>query len=234
MIEKQQKRNVDIWQIPLNTAASADLFALLSKNEQNKFAELKQTTSQNNYLISHATTRIILGQYLNIPPQQVKIITKANKKPILEDLATKTRLDFNLTHSENLCLLAVSLTAKIGIDLEYKRKIKNCLALAHRFFAEDEYKLILSCSKFSQNEMFLKIWTTKEAILKGANLGISGNLDKVIINLHPKLDLTTISSSISKLCSWTIHSIPIHPDYIATLAVNSENNVQINYPKLNL
>lgn len=234
MIEKLTKCNVDVWIIPLNTAFNTDLFALLSQNEKEKFAQLSQTNLQNNYLITHATTRIILSQYLNLPPCQIKIVTKTNRKPIVSDSATRARLDFNLTHSKNLCLLAISLTDIIGIDLEYKRKINNCLALAKRFFTNEEHKMLAAYDNLLRNDIFLRIWTAKEAVLKGADLGIAGNLDQFTVNFDKKNNLISINSLLEDLNKWSIYSLPLNNDFVATLAIKTNQITQINYHKFTL
>lgn len=88
-------------------------------------------------------------------------------KPFL----TKTpEFRFNLSHSGDWVLCAVS-DRDVGCDIEEMTHVS--LKMAERFFYQEEYQKILSCSgETEQREMFFRLWTLKESFMKMKGLGM--------------------------------------------------------------
>lgn len=99
-------------------------------------------------------------------------------KPYLQSCVLKNgthserkQLYFNLSHSEERVMCVVS-DMEVGCDVEKIDDVE--LEIAKRFFALDEYEKILSQkSKKEQNELFFRLWTTKESFVKATGLGIA-------------------------------------------------------------
>jgi hypothetical protein len=70
--------------------------------------------------------------------------------------------DANWTHSGNVCALAYSFDAMVGLDLEFFRK--NRQSLAERFFSEEEVSYLLATQHFDSE--FFRLWCRKEAYYK--------------------------------------------------------------------
>jgi hypothetical protein len=70
--------------------------------------------------------------------------------------------DANWTHSGNVCALAYSFDAVVGLDLEFFRK--NRQSLAERFFSEEEVSYLLGIQNFDRE--FFRLWCRKEAYYK--------------------------------------------------------------------
>ncbi|PQJ95513.1 hypothetical protein CXB77_15215 [Chromatium okenii] len=73
---------------------------------------------------------MILARYLAVAPAALNFIYGINGKPALADAA----LEFNLTTSGELALVAISTTA-VGVDCEMLRPQRRWLAIAQRMFA---------------------------------------------------------------------------------------------------
>lgn len=89
-----------------------------------------------------------------------------NGKPYLAD----NRLYFNLSHSENTVICAVS-EREIGADAE---KVGDFdLEIARRFFHRDEFELLEKLpTNAEKREMFFRLWTLKESFAKALGKGI--------------------------------------------------------------
>lgn len=95
-------------------------------------------------------------------------------------------LNFNLSHSENFVMCAVSGSA-VGCDVE-KIDDKD-FRLAKRFFHENEYKKIFENKNYAvQQELFFDYWTLKESFIKTIGKGLHQNLNSFFINLESKKD----------------------------------------------
>ena len=77
---------------------------------------------------------------------------------------------FSLSHSGSYAVCALS-DVEVGCDVE---KIGNAnLKLARRFFLPEEYDVVASAtSDEERNELFFRIWTLKESLMKCTGLGL--------------------------------------------------------------
>jgi len=208
------KNAIHIWTIKLNTTYSNGDLEILNAQEKDKVFQFKTKKLQNDYVVSHAAVRKILASYLQINPRELLLVSKINQKPYLDLKQNLLSLQFNLSHSCEFALLAVTLDSPIGIDIEHIREVPQCLQLAKRFFSDKEHKYLSQCSSENQNLMFLKYWTAKEAFLKAKGLGITGYLHRH--TFHFENDRVFIDKSL-----WQLTSLPIHPHYIATCAIEN-------------
>ncbi len=90
-------------------------------------------------------------------------------------LAGRARPQFNLSHSEERVMCAVS-ESEVGCDVERVRDIE--LGIARRFFYAGEYSYIMSGPDAAERrERFYRLWTLKESYMKATGLGMSLPLD---------------------------------------------------------
>jgi 4'-phosphopantetheinyl transferase len=92
-----------------------------------------------------------------------KITYKKSGKPEHENIF------FNISHSENMVVCALSSQGKIGIDIENKKNV--ILENFESWFTENEWLQIIN-SEFPQNK-FYWYWTRKESILKAMGVNLS-------------------------------------------------------------
>jgi len=71
---------------------------------------------------------------------------------------------------------ALTWNSVVGIDLEYQKDIDGLRSLSERFLSKAESQIIQTSS--SPEHTFYKIWTLKEAYLKGTGYGL-GKLSEV-------------------------------------------------------
>jgi phosphopantetheine--protein transferase-like protein len=113
------------------------------------------------------------------------------------EIIPHTTLSFS--SSANTYCACASATHHVGIDVEQRRFVENCVALAHRFFTRQEADIFVEVEADVQSELFLQIWTAKEAGLKALGLGVVSGLDKINVDydghaivLRGKTDLTLV------------------------------------------
>lgn len=102
-------------------------------------------------------------------------------------LAGQNGLYFNLSHSGNYILCAVS-DHEIGCDIEIIRDTD--LHIAKRFFHRNEYEIIASqTTDRAKSELFFRYWTLKESFLKATGLGMQLPLDQFEILLKDEISV---------------------------------------------
>lgn len=174
---------VHVWAVRLDDA-SVDLIAgreMLSPDERERAARFHFEQHRRRYLIAHIAMHEILGRYLQIDPATLFFDLGSNGKPRLPAALASSGVDFNLSHSNEMALLAVNRIGEIGVDIEYAKPDFKFQEIAERFFTAKEVAAMRSLPTELQRQAFFKCWTSKEAFLKAKGTGLSGKLDEVEI-----------------------------------------------------
>lgn len=204
---------VHIWRIPLDQPESQIqyLATILSSDELARANRFYFPEHRQRFIAGRGILRSILGEYLQIKPQQVNFDYEPRGKPFLAD--NQSGLQFNLSHSQNLGLCAVNYTRQIGIDLEYIRPTSNLEGLAQRFFLPREYELVRSLPDEQKQKIFFRYWTCKEAYLKATGDGIA-KLEEIEIALTP-----TEPASLQTFPAWNLLELVPDDNCVAAVAV---------------
>ncbi len=106
-------------------------------------------------------------------------------KPVLSNPA---RCAFNMSHSEDVALIAMADTGEIGVDVEMLRPMPDAAALARQNFSASENDELASTPQGDQALAFLLGWTRKEACLKaiGSGLSIAPNIFTAGLGMGPR------------------------------------------------
>lgn len=177
-------RTVSVWTVDLDQplAVVDALRGHLDASETLAAAARTNDTLRNRYVVAHGALRSILGARLAIPPGEVEISRccarcgdPAHGKPELAGPAAgqPERLEFGLSHSESVALIAVTTGARVGIDVEMERPRSRLDALAARVLGSEAHADWLDLAPTEQLRAFLEQWTSKEAYLKAIGAGIT-------------------------------------------------------------
>ena len=115
----------------------------------------------------------LLGDYLGTaePPA---LATDAEGKPRLA--AEPGRLSFNLSHSDDLALVAVAPGAvPVGVDVERLKGRRDLARLAARWLPPEDAGAIAAAGAGAEREVaFYAAWTRHEARVKCTGVGLAG------------------------------------------------------------
>ena len=179
------ENEVHVWLVQTNDKSSSpdDFKDLLSSAEQDRASKFKFETDRRRYTTSHAALRSILSKYVNDPARALQFAEGPYGKPKLAPSHATEKIEFNLSHSNELALIAVAQGREIGVDVEWVRANFAFDEVAQRFFTTKEVAALHALPFHLQREAFYKCWTSKEAFLKAKGTGLSGQLDEVEIVL---------------------------------------------------
>lgn len=130
-------------------------------------------------------------------------------------------LQFNLSHSADRALLAVTLGRRVGVDLEHARQIDDCDAIARRHFAPAEIHQWLSLAPERRLLGFYAGWTRKEAYVKALGGGLAMvALDRFEVSLDPDTPaaMRSIQGSREAALGWSLWSIDVADGFAAAVA----------------
>ena len=196
-----------------HTVYNDQLLCLLSSEEKQRSMQFKFEIHQRRYVMFHAFLRHVLGAYTDIKPEMLEFEYGFNQKPSLKN---QPELHFNLSHSEDEGIVAISSGAAIGVDIE-KMKVRHMSALAERFFSPHEVGYLQSLTATEQHSAFYHLWTHKEAFIKATGFGLSQDLKRFAVGLNPSR-LTHADEF--NLIDWTLQSFAWREGYSSAFAVN--------------
>ena len=150
---------VHVWRASLDQP-TADYAALLSADEQAKAQRFRFEQERRRFIVGRGTLRIILGRYLNLPPEKLQFEYRAHGKPAL----TASSLCFNLSHSEDMALYAVTHDREVGIDLEHIRPVQDVGKLAEQFFSPAERAELDALPLDKKLDSFFSGWTSQGSV----------------------------------------------------------------------
>jgi len=146
--------------------------AVLSQDELARADRFVFPHLKKQFVVARGALRDTLAQILACTPHEINFSIATHGKPFLAG----SHLQFNLSHSHEKALIAVTLNNAVGVDVE-KIKVHFELGVAQKYFSAEEYAGLLAVSdKQDQVNMFYQIWSRKEALIKCSGLGVHHKL----------------------------------------------------------
>jgi 4'-phosphopantetheinyl transferase len=191
--------DVHVWRVALDQSAGmiAKLAPLLSKDEYQKAMRYYRPADRDRFIVGRGILRRIISDYLEIPSAQLRFTYNEYGKPAVPDDQNDRALNFNLSHSAELILYAVTRGRDVGIDIEYIREDFATLEIAEHFFSKDEVAALKLLPRDQRTVGFFNCWSRKEAFIKAKGMGGSYPLTAspyrwLPVNPRPCLKLTTM------------------------------------------
>ncbi|HVN56491.1 MAG TPA: 4'-phosphopantetheinyl transferase superfamily protein [Anaerolineaceae bacterium] len=168
---------------------------VLSRDELERANRFKVKAAKIEFIQARMFLRRTLARYLFIDPSAIRLCTSPYGKPFLEPSQNWQRLEFNLSHRDGLCLLAVTRGRRIGIDLELVRATVEMEQIVTAYFSTTERIAYSRLRPQERLEGFTRGWTCKEAYLKAAGKGFHQSLTSFSVELNPTLPPRIIAST---------------------------------------
>jgi 4'-phosphopantetheinyl transferase len=214
---------VHVWHFPLviPPGREADWRAVLSPAERERADKFAFPHLRERYLAAHAIMRRLLGGYLCVDPASLAFEIAERGKPSLPGHP----LHFNLSHTNDHGLLAVTRAGAVGVDIESIDRQVDRAGIAGRFFSRAEADELASLPPDLQPEAFCNLWTRKEAWLKATGVGISEGLNQVEFNCRPgePARLLRIGGDEREAAGWFLHSFRPPGEHLGAVAVRARD-----------
>ncbi|HEV8305049.1 MAG TPA: 4'-phosphopantetheinyl transferase superfamily protein [Gemmatimonadales bacterium] len=167
---------VHCWCVTLDVppATSARLYSTLSPDERNRSARLRFARDRQRFIAARGALRDLLGRCLGTRPDAIRFTYNAFGKPELSP-EFGSRLRFNLSHSADLALIAITTDAGIGVDIEYIQPRPEYADIARSLFSAAEVDELERVPSHLYPQAFLSCWTKREAYLKARGEGLGGS-----------------------------------------------------------
>jgi 4'-phosphopantetheinyl transferase len=205
-----------IWYAWLDQVDSGFFDSILSTDEKVRANRYKNMDIRNRFVAGRGILRTVLGRFLAVDPSVIQISSTWFGKPVLAGFSG-TSIDFNVSHSGNLMVIAISENHRVGIDLECIDQKIDARAAASIVFSSEEIDYLHENE--NQPGKFFDIWTRKEAVLKTTGFGFSYPSTRFsVISSRPQSFLQWISGEVTKGNRCKIEHFSLFNDFSAALA----------------
>ena len=211
---------VHVWRVTLDER-SANFDKALAENDRTQAARFRFNVDRERFLNARASLRMTLGRYLETAPHALQFGFGAHGKPALGAAQNNLDLRFNLSHSHEFALIAITLGREIGVDIEYMRADFAGDEIAARFFSQNEIAQLDSVAPESRVTAFFDCWTRKEAYIKARGEGLSFPLNQFDVSLGPHSRAVLLGNRLdpTETSRWVLRELSPAPNYAAAIAV---------------
>lgn len=157
-----------VWRASLNLPPEEldRCSSLLTADERARAMRFFRDKDRHRFVAARGTLRSLLSRYLGLAPEEIAFTYNSHGKPLLAE----NPLYFNLTRRQNLALYAFA-RKPVGIDVEIEEAAADFQPLLPQLASTRERNLLETIPSSEQRQVFLHLWTRKEALLKAAGTG---------------------------------------------------------------
>lgn len=165
----QHPPQASLWlsrQIPsCKDLSTSDLAQYFSLSEQARLAAISAPRRKLEYISGHLLIRQALnsvfpGWHSDNHIEHLESQAPEIKGPNLQ------KINFNLSHSNNIVGCAVCSDSFIGLDIETNYRVRPYSDIAQQYFSKREAEQIAKLPRAEQQHTFYRLWTLKESLLK--------------------------------------------------------------------
>lgn len=218
--------NVHIWLASLNETDQVFevLSQSLSKDEWERADRFVFKRDRRHFVVARGILRDILARYVDCQPGEVQFHYQPDGKPGLGFPGGSPRLEFNLSHSSGLLVLAVTQGRQVGVDVERVRPLPDLDQIASYSFSNHEQNVLARLTPEEKLNGFFRCWTRKEAYLKARGTGLLIPLDSFDMSLAPDNPIRMLSNRLDpdEVLRWSFYTfIPID-GFVGALAIEGQ------------
>jgi 4'-phosphopantetheinyl transferase len=208
LIREDPAEEVHLWvcSLDLSPASVEEAYAVLADDEIERARRYRFTRDRRRFVVCRSFLRRTLAEYRSVSPLELSFVYGAFGKPGLSPRPDGARLEFNLSHSGDMAILAITRGAAVGVDVEQIVQVSDLQGMATRDFA------------------FYCCWTRKEAFLKALGHGLALPLDSFDVSLDEKRPgLVAVRNHGERPSKWKLLHLCPAPGYVAALAVKAND-----------
>jgi 4'-phosphopantetheinyl transferase len=199
---------VHVWSVDLGRPA-AHLAGALSEDELLRAANFKVEDGRRRFVGTRAALRTLLGRYLDKDPAAFRFAAGPQGKPRLDP---PSLLQFNVSHSGEVAMIAVTRERDVGVDVEQIKPRTHLDGVARRVFTAREREAI------DGDPAFYRHWVAKEAFVKATGRGIASVKSfEVLLDAPGGARLVHVGGDPEEAARWTLAPLDAPPGYAAAV-----------------
>jgi 4'-phosphopantetheinyl transferase len=211
-----------VWRASLDQPRDffARLMHILSPEERARADRFHFEADRKRCVLARGLLRLLLGHCLGRPADRLQFRNSEFGKPSLAR-GLHPPMQFNLSHSGDRVLIALSHSRALGVDIERMRMDVATEEIAARFFSANECRDLATVPPNMRCAAFFACWTRKEAYLKARGDGLSLPLEQFDVTFLPGDEPRLIETrhDPADVHRWTLQALEGGCGYKAALVV---------------
>jgi 4'-phosphopantetheinyl transferase len=208
---------VAVYRLPVDPTTAPTARALLAPEELARADRFHFDRDRARYTIARAGLRRLLGSAIHLSPLDVPLRIEGTGKPVLPP--PYQHLHFNLSHSQDLILYALSTTGPVGIDVEWITDARDHDAICRKILSANELREYEALPPPDRPAAFFSLWARKEAIAKACGQGLAAMLQRIEVPTGPPPQRGPVTVHTPELPSlWILQDLAPDPHYAAAVA----------------
>lgn len=167
---------LSVWRLRLSDLGDDPLETLRPLTvpaEHDRARRYRFDADRHRHLAGRGLIRALLAHQHDCDPRSVSIVEGPHGKPRVErPLNDGSAPEFNIAHTSDVVVVALSHTHPVGVDVEPQRRGGNVDGLAEHVLTEAEWQRWRTLPEADRSDFFFHVWTCKEAFLKATGTGL--------------------------------------------------------------
>lgn len=208
-----------VWRVSLPRLDLPELWNLLTADERERAERFHFTRDRNRFVGARGALRVLLAAHGGGRPEHLRFTYGPQGKPALA--AEDSGLRFNLAHSDDLALIAITRGGEVGVDVERVPSPEVVTEVAPRVFCQRERERLDLLGGDARRWAFARLWTRKEACIKADGAGFSLALERIdVFGRGPRVLIFDESAGgWAPSPRWSVYPVRVRPGYAGALAV---------------
>ena len=187
-----------------------ELSEMLADAEKKRLREGEYARYRRRYVISRAISRMLFESLTGESPSGPLFQNGDTAAPLIKITSGGHRISFSVSHTKQESYFAFAQGNAVGLDVEYRRRVREPLLAAEYAFAPVEVTWLKALSPDQLDSAFLRLWTRKEAVIKMHQGSIAHDMDRFTVPLDTSLGVRSIdipwheSSTVANLADFQI------------------------------
>jgi 4'-phosphopantetheinyl transferase len=179
-----------------------EIGSCLDAEERRRAAKFKLERDRSHFIETRAKLRRILASRLSIPPSEIELEYGCLGKPRLSARMPSPDLQFSVSRSAAVAVIALTIGREIGVDVEAVVSIPEADEIAAFCLSASDYDPYAASRSGDRLEAFLRHWTRLEAVSKALGCGLGEPFSW-------------------KETDWHVHSFVPMPGYVGTVVTRN-------------
>lgn len=205
---------ITLWTLDLQRPGAPEV---LSPEELARADAAVDSLQRRRRISARTALRHVLGACLDLPPAEVPILTDPQGKPHLARGPA-----FNLSHSEDLMLLAIGGMPAVGVDLDVDDRLDaDWRSVARAAFSQAERRRLEALPEHERARAAVRCWVRKEAYAKARGAGFAYGFKSFTVRIETAgADTLLIEDGQDPDApgAWRLRDVDAPPSFVASLA----------------
>lgn len=154
-----------------NLAREALAFNRLDEQERERAQRIRAVVNRRQFMLCRAALRANLCELVGCRNSALHFTAIRNEKPKAMVGGRPIGLEFNVSHTVGHGLLAFAKHGRLGVDVEHRKVRHDVGGEIRKVFSDREQQALSEVCGDLKVELFLRLWTIKEALIKATGEG---------------------------------------------------------------